>query len=309
MNINKLCIVLMIFVAFIGIIGSNSSNNAVYGAETWVKYNNSNVYMTNFFVTIHATIKNDKDHVQYFKISQTYSKVDPTMNWKIVSHPGAERMIDPVSPELGGDWGWSIKAGETKKVKFTLEAVNGTSWNPLRFYIYNPSAVENTYWPLIPDPGLYSSWFQPNEIETLNPSLDLKYWQGDFSFDLYNNEDCSVSGIIRAPIVPLDSKLTYSKPKATFKDTDLVLNGKVAAWDVTLGKYGSSTDSKEYYYTYVWPSGSASSSTGKYSNSIPTTNAASANTATPFKDTGVPYLPFVIGGILAAGGLAYARLR
>ena len=44
-----------------------------------------------------------------------------------------------------------------------------------------------------------------------------------------------MSGIIRAPIVPIDSKLTYSNPKATFTDKDLVMNGKIAAWDVTIG--------------------------------------------------------------------------
>ena len=33
----------------------------------------SNVGLTGLTVTIHICIKNTKDHVQYFKISQTYS--------------------------------------------------------------------------------------------------------------------------------------------------------------------------------------------------------------------------------------------
>ena len=31
-------------------------------------------------------------------------------------------MIDPVSPELGGDYGWSIQPGETKTVSFKVNA-------------------------------------------------------------------------------------------------------------------------------------------------------------------------------------------
>lgn len=304
MNINKICIVLIVLVAFIGIIGSSSSNNMVYGAEKWIKYNQSNVYMTNLYATIHVTIKNNENHVEYFKISQTYTDdLDTPIKWRIIGNPG-KYMIDSVSPELGGDQGWAIQPGETKKVSFKLLAVNGSSYTPLKFYLYNKNAEDNTYWPLIPDPGLATSWFQPNEIEILNPNLDLKYWQGDFTFDLVNYQGASVSGIIRAPIVPLDSKLTSSKPKATFIDNDMVVNGKIAAWDVTI----DSDDIKSYAYTYVWPSGSSSSSTGKYSKTVQATNSEPTNN-TSTKNTGVPYFPFVVGGILAAGGLVYARLR
>ncbi|MGB9979226.1 hypothetical protein [Methanobacterium sp.] len=313
MNINKMCIVLMVFIAVIGIIGSNSTSNAVYGAETWVKPENTSVYMTNFYVTIHATIKNNENHVQYFKISQTYTdSLDSPINWQITSKPGAVKMVDSVSPELNGDWGWKIQPGQTKTVCFTLLAVSSNNTGQAaRFNILNKGSVANKYWPIIPDPGLYTSWFQPNEIEILNPSLDLKYWKGQFSFVLLNYDSHSVSGIIRAPIVPTDSKLVASSPKATFLDNDIVMNGKVAAWDVTLGPDGSDTGAGFYKYTYVWPySGSSSSGIGKYSStSIPTANAASDNSSASTKNTGIPYFPFVIGGILAAGGLAYARLR
>ena len=312
MNINRICIVLMVLVTFIGIIGSNSCNNSVYGAETWVKPENTSVYMTNFYVNIHATIKNNKDHVEYFKISQTYTDdLDSPIKWKVIPgsiYPPASKMIDTVNAGLGGDLGWKIQPGQTKTVCFTLLAVNSNNTNhALIFNILNKGAVENTYWPLIPDPGLYTSWFQPNEIELLNPSLDLKSWRGQFGFKLENHDSDTVSGIIRAPIVPTDSKLIYSNPKATFKDNDLVMNGKVAAWDVTLG--GGAT--KQYAYTYLWSSsGSSSSGAGKYTSaSVQTANAASTPSSASTKNTGIPYLPFAIGGILAAGGLAYARLR
>ena len=307
MKINRKYIMLMVLIAFIGIIGANLNNNEVYGAEKWIKYNQSNVYMTDLYATVHVTIKNNNNHVEYFKISQTYTDdLDTPISWKIISKPGAVQMVDAVSPDLDGDYGWKIQPGQTKTVSFTLEAVNSSTMSPLIFYLYNKGAVENTYWPLIPDPGLATSWFQPNEIETLNPDLDLKYWKGSFSFDLLNINSESVSGIVRAPIVPLDSKLIASDPKATFIDDDMVYNGNVAAWDVTLGGEGA----RHYTYTYLWSSSSSSSSgTEKYSSSIPSTSAASTNSATSTKDTGVPYLPFAIGGILAAGGLAYARLR
>jgi hypothetical protein len=227
-----------------------------------------------------------------------------TINWRIVdTDPDAVKMIDAVSPELGGDWGWPIAAGETKTVSFTLRAVENTTEDPLIFVILNKAAQSNTYWPLIPDPGIYASWFQPNEIEMLNPNLDLRYWKGVFSFLLVNYDSQSVSGIIRAPVVPTDSKLIYSNPKATFTDKDLVLNGKIAAWDVTMGAGAS----ERFAYTYEWPSTSSSSSgTGKSSVHIPKSSAASTSSV-PTKETGLPYGLFVIGGVLAAGGLAYAR--
>lgn len=307
MNITKLCIVLIVLVASIGIIGVNSSDNTVYGAETWITPTNVSVSMTDLYATIHVHIKNNKNHVQYFKISQTYTaNLNSPINWRVIdTNPNALNMIDSVSST--GDLGWKINPGETKEVTFTLLAVGNSSSSPLNFVILNQGSAENTYWPLIPDPGLYSSWFQPNEIEMLNPSLDLKYWKGTFSFLLVNNDDSrSVSGIIRAPIVPTDSKLISSSPKVTFSDKDLVLNGRIAAWDVTMDP-GSS---RGFTYAYTWPSSSSSSSSSDpFKSSVFTTNAASTTSPVSTKDTGVPYAPFIIGGILAAGGLAYARLR
>ena len=315
MNINKICVALMVLVAFIGIIGSNSDNNAVYGAETWIKYNQTNVGLSNLVATITVTIKNKGSHVEYFKISNVYQGNlvdDSKIKWVVYdTNPSAVKMVDAVSPELGGDWGWKVQPGQTKTVSFTVYALgamgvypNGAS-DPT--VIANKDASDKTYWPILPDPGIDASWFQPNEIEMLNPNLDLKSWKGTFTFKLTNLRNYRVSGIIRAPVVPTDSKLVYSDPQATFKDKDLALGGSVASWDVTLGKLGT----EWFTYTYYWPyAGSSSSGTGKYSSVVvPTASAASDNASTSTKNTGIPYFPFIIGGILAAGGLAYARLR
>ena len=307
MDLNKICVGIIVLVAVLGIFcGSLNNQNIVYGAEKWIKPNTTTVYMTDLYTTIHVHIKNNKDHVQYFKISQTYtSQLTTPMNWTVIStNPTASKMVDTVSPELGGDLGWKINPGETKEVTFTLLAINTTTHDPLNFVIMNANAVENTYWPLIPDPGIYSSWFQPNEIEFLNPDLDLKLWKGTFSFDLINYNSYSVSGIIRAPIVPTNSILTASSPKVTFMDKDFVMNGKVAAWDVTmLGE-----TSRPFSYTYQWsPSTSNSSNTGMFSSTIPKTTAASTTSSVPTKETGLPYGLLVVGGIIAAGGVIYTR--
>ena len=315
MNINKICVVLMVLVAVIGIIGSNSDNNVVYGAAQEIKYSQPNVGLSNLVATITVTIKNKGSHVEYFKISNVYQGSlvdDSTIKWVVYdTTPSAVKMVDAVSPELGGDWGWKVQPGQTKTVSFTVYALGSmgvdTSGNSDPAVITNKNASTDVYWPIIPDPGIDASWFQPNEIEILNPNLDLKSWKGTFTFKLANLRDYRVSGIIRAPIVPTSSKLIYSNPTATYKDKDTVMNGAVAAWDVTLG----SKCTEWFTYTYYWPySGSSSSGTGKYTSaSVQTANAASDDTSASTKNTGIPYLPFAIGGILAAGGLAYARLR
>ena len=306
MDLNKICVLLIVLAAFVGIACGNIANNNVsYGAETWIKANETHVFYSGLTATIHVKIKNTKDHVQYFKISNVYTGSlvnNSTIRWVIDwTSPQAVKMVDAVSPDLGGDYGWKINPGETKEVSFKLNAVGAMGEIPT--YIVNAGAQDNKYWPLIPDPGIYSSWFQPSEIEMLNPDLDLKSWKGTFSFLLTNHDSNTVSGIIRAPIVPTDSKLTYSNPKATFTDKDLVMNGNIAAWDVTIGADAG----KWFTYTYEWPSTSSSSSgQGTFSSTVPKTSAASTPSV-PTKETGLPYGLFVIGGVLAAGGLVYAR--
>jgi len=306
MDLNKLCVGIILLVVLSGALYLNSENNTAYGAETWITPSNVSVYMTDLATVITVKIKNNNNHVQYFKISQKYTDtLDSPINWVVDwTDPPALKMVDSVSPELGGDWGWKIQPGETKIVKFKLRAVSNSTHQPLTFVILNEASQPNTYWPIIPDPGIYSSWFWPNEIEMLNTNLDLQYWRGKFCLSLINVDDHAVSGIIRAPIVPLNSKLVYSNPKTTFIDNELIYNGNIAAWDVYLPAGGH----KGITYIYVWPSSkSGSSSTGTFSSSIPQTNAAQTTPSVPTKDTGVPYGLFVVGGILAAGSVIYAR--
>lgn len=306
MNLNKICMGLIVLLAVLGItLGNTTDSNVAYGAGTWIKENQSSVGFSQLSAIIHVHIKNNAKHVQYFKISQNYTdSLETPINWTVQwTEPDASKMVDAVSPQLDGDWGWKIKPGETKEVTFKVSAYG--MFGSVNSWISKADAAENIYWPLIPDQGIYSSWFQPNEIEILNPTLDLKYWKGKFTFLLTNFDDHSVSGIIRAPIVPTNSKLTYSDPKATFTDKDLTLGGSIAAWDVTMG----AGTRKWFTYTYVWPSvsSSSSSSTGTFSSSVPTSSAASQTSSVPTKETGVPYGLFVVGGIIAAGGLVYAR--
>lgn len=307
MDLNKICIGLIVLVAVLGVACEGMPNNNIaYGAnETWIKQNQTNVGISGLTATIHVRIKNNANHVEYFKISQAYTGSlinNSTIKWLIDwTDPAASKMVDAVNPELGGDWGWKIGAGETKDVSFKLNAVG--PMGDMASYIFNAGAVDNIYWPLIPDTGLYASWFQPNEIEMLNPDFDLKSWTGTFSFVVTNFDDHTVSGIVRAPVVPTDSKLTSSNPKATFADKDIVANGAIAAWDVTMAAGAS----EGFTYTYGWPStSSSSSSTGKSTVFIPKSSAASTSSV-PTKETGLPYGLFIIGGVLAAGGLVYAR--
>ncbi|MGZ7119978.1 MAG: hypothetical protein ACXVH2_09720 [Methanobacterium sp.] len=64
----------------------------------------------------------------------------------------------------------------------------------------------------------------------MNPDLDLQYCRSKFYLVVINKDTHAVSGILRAPIVPVDSQLVYTNPKATFTDNYIVMNGKVAAW-------------------------------------------------------------------------------
>jgi hypothetical protein len=169
------------------------------------------------------------------------------------------------------------------------------------------SSMNGTFWPLLNEQGLQASWFLPNEIEYLNPNLDLVSWKGHFCFWIKNMDTTrpKVSGIVRAPIVPIDSNLTYSNPQITYIDKQVPW-ANTAAWDVTL--YPS--QSKHYSYTYQWPAGSkssASGSAGSATYNIPTTAAAATNATVPTSQTGVPFALFAVGAIIIAGGVTYAK--
>ncbi|MGF7117740.1 hypothetical protein [Methanobacterium oryzae] len=305
MDLNKICVGIMVLVAVLGIFSGNINDNIAYGAnETWVK-GQSNVGITGLTATIHVHIKNNAKHVQYFKISQNYtSKLNESVGWDIVqTSPKAIKMIKSTDPL--GDWGWKINPGETKEVTFKIKA--STAFGYIPAYISNSESVENIYWPLINEPGLFASWFWPNEIEMLNPTLDLKYWKGTFDFNLMNYDPTytTVSGIVRGPIIPTNSKLVSATPKSnSFSDKDIYINTNTVAWDVTIAP----DDVQHFQYVYVWPDpNSNSSSTGTYSYNIPKTAASSTTSSIPTAETGLPYSLFIVGGIIAAGGVVYAR--
>lgn len=305
MNINKICIMLIIsIVAFSGIISLGMSS-----AETWVSEDPSatSYRISHLTATITVTVKNTNDHVQYFKMSQVYQgslSDNSTIKWVIDwTDPTAVKMVKSRSPELGGDYGWPIQAGETKTVSFKLDATGMMGGIPT--YIINQDSTNKTYWPLINEPGLEGSWFQPNELEILNPTLDIKKWKGHYTFRLTNEDDQKVYGIVRAPVAPTSSKLTSSSPKAFIDDASLA-SGGIAAWNVVM----SPDTYKDFSYTYVWPMTSSSSSAAKAaSGSITIGNGSSGDSTVPSKTTGVPYGLFIVGTLVTVAGVAYAKLR
>ncbi|EKF86136.1 hypothetical protein [Methanobacterium formicicum] len=312
MNINKLFMVVILVVLCISLSSSWAVDDITKDQQTWVSEQNSEVKFTYLESTITVTIKNNNDHVEYFKISQKYTgTLDTTSGspiyWKVVwTDPCALKMIKYMSDVDEDDLGWKIQPGETKTVSFKVTATNFGEVNP-NSYIRQPGA-NNTFWPLLNEPGLQASWFLPNEIEYLNPSLDLISWKGHFCFWIKNTDTTrpKVSGIVRAPIVPIDSSLTYSNPQVTYTDKEVPW-ANTAAWDVLL--YPG--QSKHYSYTYQWPATSSSStskgSSAAAASSIPTTAAAATNTTVPTSQTGVPFGLFLVGVIIIGAGVAYAK--
>ena len=301
MKVDKICIVLILILAFAGIST---------GAETWVQENPeaTSYKFSDLSVEVLVKVKNNNDHVQYFKISHAYQGSlaqieNNTIFWLIDwTSPAAVKMVKSRYPELGGDYGWKIQPGETKSVCFKLSAVGMMGEIPS--YIIRADSDQGTYWPLVPEPGLMSSWFVPNELEILNPNLDIQRWKGTFRFRLTNVDSTRVSGIVRAPIVPLDSQLTYSNPKVTFIDNELALDANIAAWDVVMEPGAS----RLFTYTYEWPRArSSSSATQAHRSSIPTTSAEKTPTSVPTGETGVPYGLFVVGALVTAAGVVYSK--
>lgn len=306
MNINKICIMLIISIfAFSGIITFGTSS-----AETWVSEDaNATAFrLSHLTATITVTIKNTNDHVQYFKISQAYNpdnKLTNGLNWTIDwdhTSPTPVRMVKSIQSD--GDYGWPIKAGETKTVTFKLNA-NGL-FGGTGSYFKNLDSTDQTYWPLVNEPGLIGSWFYPDELGVLNPTFDIKKWTGHFHFRVTNVDNQKVYGIVRAPIAPINSKVTsmssLSVAKA-FIDTETVVSSSIAAWNVVLNP-GADTDLQ---YTYVWPKTSSSSSTAKASSSLINAGGSSGDSTVPSKTTGVPYGLFVVGALVTVAGVAYAR--
>lgn len=315
MEIKKIFMAVSIFILIFSAISSSwAADDPFKDQQAWVQEQSSEVLFTYLESTITVTLKNNNDHVQYFKISQKYTgTLDPStpIYWNIVwTNPCALKMIK-YQPDIdSNDLGWKIQPGETKTVSFKLRSSNFGAMNP-NSYIRMGARSEGeqnttTFWPIMNEPGLQSSWFLPNEIEYLNPSLDLVSWKGHFCFWIKNMDTTrpKVSGIVRAPIVPIDSNLTYSNPQITYTDKEVPW-ANTAAWDVLL--YPG--QSKHFSYTYQWPAGSSSSSKGSASSSpyIPTSAAAKTNASVPTSETGVPFGLFVVGAVIIAGGVTYAK--
>ena len=300
-NLEKLCaslIILFILFGFSNSVAAETGTDQV----AWIQENDSSLKFTFLEANIHVTIKNNNDHVEYFKISQQYTgdgTVSPSIDWRVVStNPPAVKMAKFINS--GGDLGWAIAPGETKEVSFTLVETSP----PPPFYIRR-EAINNSFWPIINEPGLTATWFLPNEIEYLNPNLDLQLWQGRFCFFLKNMDTTGprVEGIVRAPIVPIDSNLTASSPTVDFIDNENP-SANTAAWDVTL--YPGQT--KHYSYTYQWPSGSSITPiSSRSSDQFNAESTAKTPVSVPTKNTGVPYGLFIVGGIVIASGIVYAR--
>lgn len=316
MSFGKSLMVLLLLFSVLGVYTFAESLNVVSADDnvTTLTTNSANILMGDFSVVICVEIKNNNDHVEYFKISQTYYQVNPNINWNVVwTDPDAVKMATNVNPtnvfsnenattNSTGDLGWKIEAGETKKVSFKLDAVeNG---GPIYGYITPNDTTANTNWPLINDPGLGASWFMPNELEMLNPNLKIVNWDGTFHFRIknVNPTDPEVQGIIRAPIVPLDSNLICTDPTATFVDTSTMFGAETAAWDVTLVP----GETQSFMYEYQYPK-SSNSSNGNGGNNLFPVSAANNTTTVPTQNTGVPYGLFAIAVLIVGAGLGYAK--
>lgn len=272
------------------------------GQEAWIAEKNASVVMTGLTATIHVHIKNNNDHIEYFKISQQYFQTSPPINWTIVStNPPADKMIKSVTPELGGDYGWQLQPGETKTVCFTLSAQGLLGDIPS--YIYFTGSTPNQFWPLIPEPGLTATWFTPQEIEYLNPNLDLQLWQGEFSFIITNVDSKTVRGIVRAPIVPINSKLTGSSPPITYIDDDYVKIADTAAWDVCMPP----GTSRAFCYVYQWPVETPTEPSHARAAPVFQSNNTTTPPTVPTRTSGVPYGLMIIAVLIVAAGGVYVK--
>jgi len=274
-----------------------------------VNHTKASLKMDSLWVVITVTIKNKADRPYYFKIGQAYhDHLDDTIKWIIDwTDPPAVKMAKSRFPELGGDYGWEIDPGQTRTVSFKLKAV-GPFGDELS-YITRAGEDQTYYWPLVSEPGLDTSWFLPNELETLNPDLKIVKWTGKFGFSLYNVDNEPVYGIVRAPIVPSNSKLTYSDPKATFIDYESVPGANVAAWDVAIPGRSYSN----FVYTYEWPAG-AGEGYSYYGTPLKSNFSAAAgeyagNRTVPGRETGAPWGPLLIGALVTVAAIAYTRLH
>jgi len=130
------------------------------GGETWVNHTKASLQMDSFWVIITVTVKNKADRPYYFKIGQAYHDhlfpENETIKWVIDwTDPPKVKMAKSRFPELDGDYGWEIDPGQTRTVSFKLHAV-GDFGDELS-YITPVNEDPTYYWPLVSEPGLYTS--------------------------------------------------------------------------------------------------------------------------------------------------------
>jgi hypothetical protein len=203
------------------------------------------------------------------------------------------------------DYGWAIPKDSKKSVYFSLKANNLLGKSTKASYIINGKSVNETDWPLLNEPGLIASWFNPDGLHMLNPTLDVVSWTGKFTFNVKNTAEQKVSGIVRAPIVPVDSKLVAQSPaKGKFIDDETMPSADTAAWDVTLG----ANEVRAFSYTYHYPVKHDTVGPEKKSTTVKT-EKSKKDTKVPTKKTGLPVGLLAIGALAAVGGVGYAKFK
>ena len=327
MNITKICTILIVslllvstFAAFNPIFGLDDATNqdahdmdiSSGTSQKWLAENSSETsfLMYDLKVQIWATIKNTEDHVQYFKISESYQGdlgENQTISWAITNtKPTAVKMVKTsAAHDDPDDYGWAIPKDSKKSVYFSLKANKQLGKSTSANYIANGDQDEGIYWPLLNEPGLWASWFNPDELHALNPTLDVVSWTGKFSFKVKNKAEQKVSGIVRAPIVPVDSKLVAQSPaKGKFSDDESLPSADTAAWDVTLG----ANEVRAFSYTYHYPYKHDTVGPEKKSTNVKT-EKSKKDTKVPTKKTGLPLGLLAIGALAAVGGVGYAKFK
>lgn len=287
-----------------------NNTTAWVGKEKWIE-GKPNVLLHSLSCIVTVTVKNNANRPYYFKISQRYTaegRLNGEIKWVIVdTYPKADKMIRTSYPDLGGDYGWRIGPKETKTVTFVL-AAKGPFGEKGSCILPEGMLPSNAYWPLVSEPGLYTSWFMPEELESLNPDLQIVGWRGTFFFKAENMVDEAVSGIIRAPIVPINSKLVCSDPPALIDKSSLP-GSEIAYWDVKF--YPEET--KSFTYTYKWTGskttvGAFKEVTQAYQYRAPISNKTyPGQTTVPTKETGAPLAPLLLGALAIATGAIYAK--
>lgn len=327
MNITRICTILIVslllvstFSAFNPIFGVGGAGNDITSAypQTWINETpeETSFLMYGLSAQIWVTVKNSEDHVQYFKIGENYqvgssdNNKTNSIDWAIRgTKPTAVKMVKTTARHSDSDdYGWAIPADSKKSVYFKLKATfpMGSGYYPGASYISNENGQDINAWPLQNEPGLYASWFNPDQLHLLNPSLDVVDWTGKFNFKVKNKAEQKVSGIVRAPIVPTDSELVSQTPsQGKFVDDESALSAQTAAWDVTLG----ANKERSFSYTYHYPLKKDQVGPEKNSVKVKAKKQTKSNTKVPTKSTGLPLGLLAIGALAAVGGAGYAKFK